>query len=253
MVAVKRLVYTNEVLLGDSLCTLPAIYEYAKDHKFDLWIENPGVRCLIIDHENINLLKECPIKKVYDHVIETDISKLFMNCHSIEHMTQSHFREFNLPIPDQPIRPLIKFESHLLAGKYFIISPFSKSGVNTKEWPYDKWNEIINSLKSYGSIIILGSKEYLYDNPDGVFGNDVTYLYDRPLDELSDIIDNSELVISIDNGISHLTYAIGAKHILLYPKILPECWVRNPEAVLLKGVPDDLSVETVWEAIKKFI
>ncbi len=245
----KTLVYSSEGLLGDSLCTLPAIYEYSKNNKFDLFLSNIHVRKIFIENDNINLLDIEPNKQNYDNVIETNVGKLFGGSVWKEHMIQSHFKEFNLQTPIIPTRPNIKIQRSDL--KYdFLISPFSASGVGVKDWNVNNWNIVISELKNYGSIAVLGSKHYNNEQHGFV---DVDFLFDYPLGELAYIIKNSKLTITIDNGISHLTYAAEGKHLLLYPKCLPEVWVRNPNATILHGIPNSLSVEQVLTTIKSLI
>jgi hypothetical protein len=62
------------------------------------------------------------------------------------------------------------------------------------------------------------------------------------------------LVISIDNGISHLAHFGGvSQHLLLAPACLPASFVANPRGRMIRGVPIDITVQKVLEAAEEML
>jgi ADP-heptose:LPS heptosyltransferase len=71
----------------------------------------------------------------------------------------------------------------------------------------------------------------------------------RRLDPLSKV---KKAVLSVDNGISHLTHFIGVPHLLLYPQCLPDQWVNNPNknAVSVKDEPVNFHGDRIIKLIE---
>lgn len=226
----KVLIKHEADLIGDCLCAFPAILKKAESSELSLWIRNKHVQSLFKAPSHLTLLLDEPsgaeVRK-FDQVFSPNLSTVFFERHAKEHMIQTYFHLLELPIPQDIPPPSVQFAP--TSDRYdFLISPYSYSGTLTKEWPLGNWYPILDRLLKVGSVGILGSGQGLYKNPPCPFFQSVSYVYDRPLPEVATLISRARLVLTVDNGISHLTHAVGAPHILLYPIILPVCWVQNP-------------------------
>lgn len=178
---------------------------------------------------------------------------------------------------------LKKFE--LNKNKYFVLQIGAANGVNSsKKWSKDNFTKLINQLKilypTY-NIVTVGDK--------GDYENDIKQLEDKNLefvntagltsiDEVSNILYYSKLVISNDSGIMHIANALqchlialygptdytrtrplGKKSNILYSKTGCFCKMYNfsgNESEILKQYPncmDNIKVEHVLNKIKLII
>ena len=243
----NTLIEIQEGLVGDSLCTLPVIDHLSKQFPgAHLWMANNHVRQLIPETVNVVHVADRPNRSNYDRVFATNIGSAFMPRHGLGHMTAAYFWQLLGQDSREPVRPSIRTQP---AARHFdfVISPYSASGPDSKQWPLDNWAPVIAELQRHGSVCVVGSSSGTYRNQSFSICENV---FDAPLTEVADMLQQARAVITIDNGISHLAYAAGAKHFLLYPKILPLCWVRNPDAlVMVQEDPQKLPVKTVLDGV----
>ena len=178
---------------------------------------------------------------------------LFMRGHMRkEHMTQVYFAGLGLVVPPEPVLPIISYRKYIPEVKYdFLISPYSHSDIQgNKLWPLDRWQVVIDYLATKGSVGILGATTGVYGSVTCTY-NQATPVFDQPLAEVANLIRLAKLVISIDNGISHLTSAVGSNHILLYPACLAPTWASNPRlnSITIQDIPANIQPWQVLESI----
>jgi hypothetical protein len=72
-------------------------------------------------------------------------------------------------------------------------------------------------------------------------------LFDRPLTEVLDLLKRSPLVMTTDNGVSHLAQIGGvSRHVLLYPDAMRKGWAEAPLALIARGAtPGDIRPDAV--------
>jgi ADP-heptose:LPS heptosyltransferase len=130
----------------------------------------------------------------------------------------------------------------------FIISPYTRSdSSNNKLWPYERWQALVDRLLPLGTVCVLGA-----EGDPQVFGG-VTYLFDRPLREVCGHIANvRRLVLSLDNGISHIAHSLRVPHFMFYPVTHSPIWTenRNANAVRIVAPPLTVSVDHAWATIE---
>ncbi len=146
-------------------------------------------------------------------------------------------RSRDVPLPSIQIQDAPHYD--------FVISPYSVSGASpqVKQWPFDRWDPVVKWMKERGSVVVLGSAT----DPEVI---DAPMLRGEPLDVVAGVVKNAGTVVTMDNGISHLARAVGANHVLMYPAILPLCWVNNPDALTLQGVPERIGIQEFLSAIQ---
>ncbi len=260
----KILIAVTTPSLGDALCTLPAIIEKSKTYDISLWMENRHVR---------NLLKLCPteINFAYDKPetfdFEMSIQPVFDKYVRTHHMSQGYYHQLDLSIPTNvpksPLYILHKFRPIFEnLNNPLLVSPFSRSDHNhNKLWFPDRWEKVIHYILEQGrDVILVGSLEEKETETAQAFRNAakdnkgtgrLIEEYSQPLEYIVGLMNYVGEVLSIDNGMSHLTAALQIKHFLLYPTDLPFCWVSNPNlnAHHIRKRPKDLIVEEVLELI----
>lgn len=231
-----------EPKLGDSLTAINAILARADiaEHQLHVCIRNQSVRQLLPYHPKIVWVDD--VAHLCDrYILDPEgvrVLSAFQAMHqhgSVHHIIQSYYAQVDLAIPVLQ-RTRISFEEQESPSYDYIISPYSVSDwQGNKEWPMERWQDVINTLG--GAIAVLGAS-----GDPRPFTN-VTYEYGHNLTYVCNLLKNvKHRVATIDNGISHLTYAVGAPHTLLYPQCLSATWVNNPEARIIQGVPSDISV-----------
>jgi hypothetical protein len=235
-------------LLGDTLCSFPALEEYSKTVKVSVDFVNPAVIELLPKDSKLWLTNKNQID------IELDINSIFARSVSHEHMIQGYFRALSLEVPS--FVPTINIDaSEIVKEQYdFLISPYSHSDISgNKLWPLDRWQHIVNHLSGIGSVGVFGSKKGSYTIPCE-FDN-ATMIIDRSLSEVAALIKKARLILTIDNGISHLTGAVGTEHLLLYPACLPLTWVRNPRdnCHVIQDTPNLINANRVLKTIDSIV
>ena len=235
-------------LLGDALCSFPAVLEYAKQRgPIGVYFRNRNIIPLVPKHENLFLLGEEPAEAK-----ELNIHDLFGTCVHTGHMTQAYFKGLGLPVPAEAPRIPLTQDTYLdnLYSKFdFLISPYSISDDRgNKAWPMERWESVIEYLTNIGSVGVLGVAKGF---PNLHMFSNVTMILDQPLDVVACLIRKAGMVLSVDNGISHLTAAIGTPHVLLYPAALPLCWVRNANhnVVTMQNTPINIQVHEVINSV----
>lgn len=107
--------------------------------------------------------------------------------------------------------------------KYIVAAPSSKHF--TKTYPADQFAEFINGLKGY-SVVLTGSSaetdvkicEYIESNCNGV----VNLCGKTSISQLAYIISNSELVVSNDSAVMHLSEAVGKRTAAIFGSTVKE-------------------------------
>ena len=245
-------------LLGDSLSTLPAIWQLAQTNRVYLATILPEVTAIIPDNPNITHIHTIQdISAIADldqeRICILDASKNFHEfCSHATHMVQGYFKYAGLPIPtDFPTLPLNLETDDTIEPYDFLISAGSRSDhMNNKLWPYDRWQQVIDYLTAQGYrvavLISARPEEHIFTGVDHIKG--------QPLKKVGGYIKTvKKAVLSIDNGISHFTRLIGSPHILLYPACLPETWVGNPKASTIQSNPLNLTVDEVINLIRVLV
>jgi autotransporter strand-loop-strand O-heptosyltransferase len=96
--------------------------------------------------------------------------------------------------------------------KYVVLSPESTAGC--KEWTYDSWVLIAKMLKEIGiKPIVVTNKKYKM--------KDVICVYDRPLNEVMNILYHAEFLIGLSSGLSWINWVLG-KHTVMISGFTPK-------------------------------
>lgn len=111
-----------------------------------------------------------------------------------------------------PIQPSINVESGL---NYIVLAPGSKTGeMSKKRWPY-----FPQLAEQFENVIVVGTQDDLYDCseqkykfPDSV----CSYVGKLNLKETAEIIASAEVFVGNDNGLSHLSAAIGVETVIIF-------------------------------------
>lgn len=243
--------------IGDSLAAFPALQAYAwrGEKEIGVYFSCEAVRPLF-NHHKVIILEERPekatvldIQKFAPRVMGSgmSMSQGYLEEIGLKDVAAIKSPELSLEL-GPPINPLQTYD--------ILFSPFSNSDNNTqtKVWPEKSWNFLIWGLKERGAnIALLGTEGDLKDNDfwNHFPGNKIL---NRPLREVGQIIRDSYLIISVDNGMNWIAQGVKARHILLLPKTAHPNWTshKSPKAAnLFIDAPGEAVLNLASNALKE--
>ena len=250
----------NLNLIGDALCSVPYIVYLANKRGGVSVVEGfcKDVRKLIpFSAYNVYFDQFTPEGT---EVKLLDLSKVFHHCNISPigaglHMCQGYFAIDNEQIPELPITLPFPITSVSFTSRHIVISPFSRTDYqHNKSWLDERWVELgkrllANNMAS--KIVVVGS----FNDDWSVFENcGFTLFPGRPLIEVLELIRDSRLFLSVDNGVSHLAHFGGIQHhLLLQPQCLTEAFITNPRGRHIRGNPLDVTVDKMYDLAKEML
>ncbi len=121
------------------------------------------------------------------------------------------------------------------------------SGSPRKNWPQDRWLELIARLPAPVSVV-LGEAEINHWAKVDLPG--ISRLENLPLDELSDRLSACRFFVGHDSGVSHLAAACGAPCLLLFGPTNPAMWAPPAPHVRVIRRDDDLRSISLDEVLR---
>jgi ADP-heptose:LPS heptosyltransferase len=242
----KKALFTSKNLVGDGLCISAALrkwHELHPEYEIDLLTDMNGMTQLYFgmgvplqvrfevfkdDGHSLTILG---YPYDFEHVF--DVSKAFAICDREKcHMAQGYAADLGVDIGDD-IGPFyeapIVAEDQLLIDSVpddvILIAPFSRSCTShdgkppNKTLPKHKWMPILAYLRRLGKQIRVTGSEGEPTNIPGI--SDDEYLLGFPLRPLARVLrDKTFLLVTVDNGISHLGGSQKVPQVLFYPLCL---------------------------------
>ena len=243
----------HSFLIGDALSQVPWMKFLCDEYNAQAVVTGNfnGPVARLLSQSYPFMFAETAIGK-FDATFEVNVAALFGYSGKC-HMSQCFFHGANKPLPELPIQLDLRTQPCGLPSGV-VISPFSRSDQNqNKLWPHERWISVVQSLRAGGLIdrvYIVGS--YIHDDPAPYIEAGMELVFDRQLAEVLDLMRRAPLVLTIDNGMSHLAHYGGiSTHVLLYPGCLPACWVNNPRAVTVcEGNPINVQPYHILQAAR---
>lgn len=125
------------------------------------------------------------------------------------------------------------------------------SGSTSKNWPRDRWRELIARLLPRPTRLLLvgGEAEHAtLEHLDAAFPGSLRVARDLPLPQLAAVLARCAGFIGHDSGISHLAAAVGTPCVLLFGPTDPQIWAPANAGVRVFVAPDgDLARVTAEE------
>jgi ADP-heptose:LPS heptosyltransferase len=130
------------------------------------------------------------------------------------------------------------------------------SGSPRKNWPSERWRELIEHLLHVKQRIVMVGGEAdgkPLTELEAAFAGRVVVVRDVPLPHLAALLARSRLFIGHDSGISHLAAAAGAPCLLLFGPTDPTVWAPVNAGVRVVEAPgenlENLAVDTVIRSL----
>jgi len=135
-----------------------------------------------------------------------------------------------------------------------VLSPEARSKKDMKEWPPNRFNELIKKIRNQRDVKIVNFASK--DNPHD-FGGTID-AGGFPLRPSADIIRRADLYIGLDNGLTHIASGYDVRMISIHIGYPVECCgPLSPYAEVVSGEPfappENISVEEVFEKVKKYL
>lgn len=249
-----KILLSDVPLIGDCLGTIPAVIALAQTVDKLVLVPHPArwdLAEMIPQKHGIQLGGLHSANIDYTIRVGPDDTEAYFYAHENKlHMTAAHHHFLGLPTPPAPVRPELEFPDIAVPRYDYILSPFSRSLPEEQLWPAWKWAQLVGMLPKK-KFAFFGNPQYDIPGQSLVWHmlmvhKNVQPEFGRPLAELANIMQKSGPCISVTNGISHLSFALGTGNILLFGQDTP--WGKNPDATIIQGLVPDISVEQVLAA-----
>ena len=159
---------------------------------------------------------------------------------------------------DYGIKPSIApISSITLPEKYaiFIVNTSKKE----KRWVKEHWHQLLTNMETAKQPVIIPcghQHEEAYAQSIGKGFTNVTLLSQTTLQQLRDIIAQSQVVVSVDTGLAHLAAALDKPTIILYgPTDVAQFGTVGKQQVHLHNQPQELNIpaEDVWKRLQHLL
>jgi hypothetical protein len=245
------IVLQQDVLLGDSLMSLPLIKILSErtQHRTSLFLQmsNRHTASLIPQRWGYKDIWDVPIDaaQAVKRIYVQDMYKQFGQ-HTV-HPTVGFLNYFGFNEFTEAVRPEIEFNFNEQVPQYdFIISAVSRAN-GVRMWPFEEWKRFLPQLRQHGTVCMVGTEE------DGRPFEDIDYFYGHSLQDSCSLLSKARCVITIDNGIGRLMHAIGGNHVLLCSNAVGQVWGTYPGAHVIYDSPKAFGVERVLSLVRSVI
>ena len=133
------------------------------------------------------------------------------------------------------------------------------SGSTEKNWPVERWIELLQTLTPERLFIIGGEADEreLSALQRALKARDVRYVTNLPLPQLAALVERCSLFLGHDSGISHIAAAVGTPCVLMFGPTDPGVWApRNSQVRVVRAASkslDDVQVTDVERAARLII
>jgi hypothetical protein len=271
----KRALYISNNLIGDALNISPAWRAWWALRQGDGYqvnlVTNPnqvaplysamGVPVNVITDRSPD---ELVPRQGYDFVFNFDVSKAFeLGIRDRLHITQAYAKMLGVEISS--LKPSCLLDDAPYSGDdieqgCILMSPFSVSCSSRSGKPPNKmlpvaaWVSIVDYLKQFArAIYVLGSSQDV-EIPNLSLPRDSFLLGNHSLLEIARIMrDRAAMIVTIDNGMSHLAASQELPTLLFYPACLPLDWITpkgNPNCIPLQLDPTSFDLAHMLQTTK---
>lgn len=240
------LIDNQEGLIGDFLGTVPAMQKIATVHKCLVKVrsEVKGLFDLVksdrlqdIEKVDTGFMDVNQLHKFTFNSSSAFTTSAKYNCY----MSKAFMINVDLEDIEEIPKARIKFIGTQIEKPFdYCISPFARSLPEEQKWPVEKWKELVESRPDLKFALFGNSK---YDNKEYLVADNVTTIFDKPFNEVCNILVNSRGLISVVTGTSHLAFHLGRKNVLLTSQTM--AWGNNPDAIQIKKPIEQITVEEV--------
>lgn len=282
----KRAFFLGCNALGDTLCSTPVVRAFRKSHPecFITYIIHNAAYCHVLDanpdidlviyNEQLWIHGTTNVSTDWLHSLPLGIEEAAPLYHfdmNAVCASASSFREhisagFSrlLGIPTDTVRPVVRVTPDerrvaraFVRGPYAVFSmhsnanPVQPDGLGAKDWPAENWLRLAEHLRSRlgWEVIAIGSEQ----DPQRPWAC-ARNLYGLPIKIVAALLEGADCVVTLENGLAHLSAGVDARTVIIYSKIVPLEWAFPRESTTSEVIYEDPRIvpcEQVIAAIER--
>ncbi len=273
----RQIVFVSANLLGDCLCTTPAVRAFRRKHPdaFITYIAQNEEHCRIlegnpdidrvffsdelaasgleiVDDSFLRSLgidfNEPPQVYLFDvHALHRSRPDVFQ-----DHICRGFARMAGVAVDS--VRPVVSISAAerlaaraLMRGRTIVLGMHTTSPVvgrdresAMKDWFYERWLDLARQLQALGfDVIAVGGPKDM-----AITSRYFRNLYGLPIKTIAALLAEAACVITVESGLSHLCHAVDAPSVLIFSRDVPLVWTRPEEATRCRVIYDDLRLIT---------
>lgn len=283
----KKAIFLGVNLLGDLLCTTPAIRAFRRRHPDThvTYIVQNAAYCRVLDgnpdvdlvlySERLYLEGEGIFCDAWLRSLPLDLQErsvlyrfnIHEACRTSPAVFDDHiavaFGNF-VGIPVDSVRPVVCLSEEerrtaavYARGKpYVVFSMHSTSKVvdpdgriADKSWPVERWLRLAREIRASGfDVIAVGA-----ETDSATLSPDIRNLYGLPIKTVAALLEKAACVVAVESGVTHLCHAVDAATVVIFSKHIPLAWANPREAsraILLYEDPAAISCDDVMAAVQ---
>ena len=116
-----------------------------------------------------------------------------------------------------------------------------------KDWPVERWRELAQRIGEEPDLDVytIGSERDPFPTVPGV-----QPLHGLPIKVVAALLENAACVVTVENGIGHLSAAVDAPLVVIYSNLMPLPWANPAEATACEVIYKDPRQTTVNEVLE---
>ncbi|MCC6263387.1 MAG: hypothetical protein IT169_07410 [Bryobacterales bacterium] len=278
----SRAIFLSLNALGDTLCITPALRAFRKANPgvsmtvvtqaapFTRVLDgNPDIDLLIyserlylngIPEQRDQWIGMLPIALREAATLYTmDLRAVVTNAEAFQRHISKAFATI-VGVETESVRPLIVLDelerraARMLTPKpYAVLSWHSVSNPERedgqgrkKDWPVECWRELARRIRDEldFDVFTIGSERDPFPTEQGV-----QPLHGLPIKVVAALLENAACVVTVENGIGHLSAAVDATLVEIYSNLMPLPWANPAEATACEVIYRDPRQTTVNEVL----
>lgn len=143
---------------------------------------------------------------------------------------------------------------YLVMSWHSVSNPEREDGQGRKkDWPAEYWRELAQRVREEYDldVVTIGSERDPFPTEAGV-----SPLHGLPIKVVAALLENAACVVTVENGIGHLSAAVDAPMVLIYSNLMPLAWANPVETTACEVIykdPRQTTVDEVLEAMDRVL
>lgn len=136
---------------------------------------------------------------------------------------------------------------YVVLSWHSVSNPEREDGLGRKkDWPVEHWRELARRIREEFDLEVftIGSERDPFPTEP-----DVRPLHGLPIKVVAALLESAVCVVTVENGIGHLSAAVDAPMVLIYSNMMPLAWANPADATACEVIYRDPRMTTVNEVL----